>query len=357
MPSKRRPILDLHAHFPMQFDPPRRDCDTDDDRKRNTALMNFANLFNSGVFPRVTLNRARDAEVSFGSVAYLPADELWGPCNPFKSLRAMLNEVETEARKKNFKVARNAGELKAFSADDSCLFHCVEGGYAVGDPSNIAELADRGIAYITPAHLLFRNVSANVNGFPFMDEERYERMFPMPTTQLTEYGLKLCDEMIANGIVIDMTHMTRAAMDQAIALAKGRGAPVIVSHTGLQETSSSKYALNVDLGLVRRIHETGGVVGVIFFDHWLRPEGSKEEGVTLVVNTIRRMIDEVGHDVVAIGSDLDGFIHPVKDLDRMNKMDRLWKILTEAFDDGIAQAVLWDNAFRMLERGWGQKRR
>ena len=63
--------------------------------------------------------------------------------------------------------------------------------------------------------------------------------FPMqfdPPRRDCECGLKLCDEMIANGIIIDMTHMTRAAMDQAIALAKGRGAPVIVSHTGLQET-------------------------------------------------------------------------------------------------------------------------
>ena len=46
------------------------------------------------------------------------------------------------------------------------FLHCVEGGFHLGDSpeavrSNVAELAGEGVAYVTLAHLFWRQIATN----------------------------------------------------------------------------------------------------------------------------------------------------------------------------------------------------
>ena len=51
--------------------------------------------------------------------------------------------------------------------------HCIEGGFHLGATpeevtAHVHELADRGVAYITLAHLFWRRVATNAPALPFL---------------------------------------------------------------------------------------------------------------------------------------------------------------------------------------------
>ena len=78
---------------------------------------------------------------------------------------------------------------------------------------------------------------------------------------------------------------------------------------------------------IKTIAEFGGVIGVIFMNYWLDP-GHQENGLDLIVNTIKHIVDKGGIDSVAIGSDFDGFTDPPDDIKDVSEMPRLESTLS-----------------------------
>jgi membrane dipeptidase len=111
---------------------------------------------------------------------------------------------------------------------------------------------------------------------------------------------------------------------------------------------------------VRRIADTGGVIGVIAMGYWLtggegREEGQRgreEDGVGAMVATMRALADQGGIDVVAIGTDFDGFTDPPDDLPDPASLPRLTEALLAAgFSEPDVEKILGSNAMRVvLER-------
>ncbi len=60
-------------------------------------------------------------------------------------------------------------------------------------------------------------------------------------------------------------------------------------------------------------------------------------------------------DCIAIGSDLDGFIEPVKRLESVGKFRDLEAKLRKSFEEPVVEGILWRNALRAL--GGGQAAR
>lgn len=352
------PAIDLHAHYAMHLKLVQRVCDSDADKLGNQALFAAANtLFNHGA-KGVRVSLAEKARVSFASALYHPADEVWGPCDPLRNIIAQMDQVERDLKKSGCDLVTTPKALGSAVKDGrSCAFHSIEGGYAVEAPGNIRALADRGVAYITVAHLIYRGVSACVNGLPFMTDDSFSKVFCMPVPGLSALGEDICEAMMDNGIIVDITHMTEHAISRVLDMALAKGRPVIASHTCSRKTSSDSYLLNVSDETIQGIHRTGGVVGVIFFDHWLRrPEGEDQEGLDLVIRAMDHIKQVAGIEAVAIGSDLDGFINPVDGLTDISKVAALAPALREhGYSDAEVEAVMWRNAHRALSLGWGVK--
>ena len=73
----------------------------------------------------------------------------------------------------------------AIAAGQTAIVHCIEGGFALGaTPAeidvNVAELARRGVAYVTLAHLFWRGVATNAPALPFMPDWLYKLVFTQP---------------------------------------------------------------------------------------------------------------------------------------------------------------------------------
>jgi membrane dipeptidase len=366
--ASKIPIIDLHAHFPMQLPLPKRPCDTLAQSKRNQLLMDAANAFanfENPLTPRFRLAPARQTGVNFGSVLYQPADDLFGPCYPFDNLTKQISLVNDALKKGKVTLASNPKDLTDLIQNGKpAAFHCLEGGFSVGDPSNVPTLADAGVAYIILAHLVFREVSANVNAIPFMSDAEYDRMFPMPTAGLTGTGIEICEEMCKQGIIPDVTHASEAAICDVFAIADANTPkrPVIVSHGAPRGNAATEYKLNLSEATIKGIRDRGGVIGVIFYDHWLLPVDSPSDTETssqTVVDAINKIADIAGTtECIAIGSDLDGFIKPVKGLENVSKMRNLENALRNSgrYDEDV-QGILWKNALRTLCMGWAAGRK
>jgi membrane dipeptidase len=358
----RIPVLDLHAHFPMQLRvPPRKVAD---DRRRRmlflavNALLNFEPLNT----PRVRLDSARDQNISFGSVLYNPGDEFCVPDGPYESVQAQIELVEAKLQSdRRFRIVRDPEDLDrtvqgTVSGGPQAVFHCLEGGFGVDDPANVAALAERGVAYVTLAHLLFGDISSSVNAFPCLNDEQYRRMFYQPAGGLTARGAAIAAALFDHGVAVDITHMTSEAIDDVFRIAAGR--PVICSHTGVRATSSDEYLLNLDRGTIERIAACGGLIGVIFYEHWLRPPpGPRRPPATIerLLEAIESIRAQAGVACLAIGSDLDGFIKPVHPLEDYSRMDALRAALLAAYDQETVERILWKNAVDVLKACWRKR--
>jgi len=247
--------------------------------------------------------------------------------------------------------------VKSFlDAKQRFLFHCIEGGFAFGgDPGNVAKVAARGVAYVIPAHLFFRGVATCENAFPFLPDELFDDLNPEQdsNTGLTQVGKDIVSEIFRNKMIVDVTHCTQLARNDIFAIARNfPGSPVISSHNGVQHQSN--YPLNLSDDAIRQIADTGGVIGVILFPHWLRQPDDQIFGsrkLSLVLDTMQHIANVANFDHVAIGTDLDGFIEPVEDCDKYSKTPALVSAIQARFPQHADQ-ILSGNALRVLAAGW-----
>jgi microsomal dipeptidase-like Zn-dependent dipeptidase len=160
--------------------------------------------------------------------------------------------------------------------------------------------------------------------------------------------------LLSKGILVDITHSTQRAQAEIFQLARDHGnAPVISSHTGVRATSD--YPLNLTQEAVRQIAASKGVVGLILAPHWLRQPREQifgPDGYQLLFNAIDCLHDWTGsYDHIAIGSDFDGFIQPIKPCGNYAQTPALVEAIRRKYP-GAAEKILYRNALDVLERGW-----
>lgn len=134
---------------------------------------------------------------------------------------------------------------------------------------------------------------------------------------LSRFGRELVKAMPAAGIVMDVTHAGPRTALEALKLA---GAPAIASHANPRGLYDNPR--NVSDDVIRAIADTGGVVGCTLPSPFNYRGGDQLPTLADFAAAIEYVIDLVGDDHVAIGSDLvatAGAYHP--DLSRRLRPD------------------------------------
>jgi microsomal dipeptidase-like Zn-dependent dipeptidase len=290
----------------------------------------------------------------------------------FRDLIDQLEIVEEHAARSDVKVtvAHNRAELHAaLDGGEPALVHCVEGGLHLGASkdevaANVRTLHERGVAYITVAHLFWRGVATNAPAIPFLPDWLYRLLFPQPRgVGLSPLGRALVEAMVEERILVDITHMSEVATAEVLGLLDtldpDRTVPVIASHGGCR-LGSEEYCLTDDT--IRRVQERGGVIGLLLCDHHLcdgvrrRQTKTFEQSLDVLAAHIDHIRDVTGSmEYAAIGSDLDGYIKPaLADLGHMGRMKKLQEALRERYGPVDAELVSSGNALRVLDGYWGQ---
>ena len=322
---------------------------------------------------RVDLNRliAGDA-LLVCSVLFWPEDEFRLGSTPapgaFEDLQNLLVFVEDELCKRDPKGERHiiVKDASQLNVDKRVAFvHCVEGGFHLGGDeaeidSNVRWLADRGVAYITLAHLFFKGVATNAPALPMLSDNEYAAIFHQPPVGLTDLGKAAVRAMYKYKVLVDISHMSEKAIEDTFALIEDLDEqasadkcdfPVLATHVGMRSANLTTQLYNLTPDTARRVHDRGGLIGVIMAQHQL---GATEDAAQSQA-TLKRHIEAIrdacgGLESCAIGTDLDGFIKPtLSGLERASDLTTLAGWITADFP-GDAEAILHGNTQRVLQR-------
>lgn len=168
----------------------------------------------------------------------------------------------------------------------------VQGGHVLeGDLANVARLRAIGVRMFAPAHVMDNALVGSGTG----------RL----AGGLTDYGREVIAELEAQSIIVDLAHMSVAGISEALPLLRR---PFVLSHTGLTELVSSKR--NIPASLAAEVAAAGGLVGIMLAT---RLRGGST--LAAAVHTFRAAVDAAGADHVALGSDMDGALRMLIDVE------------------------------------------
>ncbi|MBZ0251829.1 MAG: dipeptidase [Candidatus Methylomirabilis sp.] len=174
----------------------------------------------------------------------------------------------------------------------------MEGLHPLGDdPESLRDYYDLGLRYAGLAHF-------NRNPYAQAAQARGD---PEPDG-LSEKGFEAVRLMNELGIIVDVAHGHPDSIRDAVAASR---APVLCSHTGVQGVYD--VARNLDDATIRAIADGGGVVSIMTATLWIGPN-SLVNSLDDVLDHVDYVVDLVGIDHVAFGSDFDGFVWVPPDL-------------------------------------------
>ena len=280
----------------------------------------------------VDLPRMREGGMSaqfFGLVSLPLADRVKGMA---KVVHEQIDALEQQIGRKPgaLRLVRKAGEItKSMARGELGALLGIEGAHALeGNLDNVAIFARRGVRYIGLLHF-----SANEAGYPAYGKGRND------ADGLTPWGRELVTACEDSGVLVDLSHVNKQGFLDACQLARK---PPIVSHTGV--LGAFEHWRNIDDAQLRAVADKGGVVGVIFCPRFVGGDGLEP-----VIKHLKHIVDVVGEDAPALGSDWDGFIVPTRPL----KDPRGLPLLTDAmlaagFSRRAIGKILHDNVMRVL---------
>ena len=148
----------------------------------------------------------------------------------------------------------------------------IENGYPIGtEIKRVKEFWDRGGRYMSLAHNGHSQLSDSNTG-----EANNQWLWG----GLSPLGRQVIAEMNKWGMMVDVSHPSKGAMMQAVALSK---APVIASHSGVRKFAN--VSRNMDDEMLMAMKTNGGVIQIVAFSGYVK-SGPPERGPA--VNALRQ---------------------------------------------------------------------
>jgi len=167
---------------------------------------------------------------------------------------------------------------------------------------------------------------------------------------LSDAGKALVKECNGRGVMIDLSHLNAAGFRDVAALSDK---PLVATHSNVHAICANSRNL-VDWQLAA-IAESGGVVGVNYATGFLRPDGQwlKDTPLEVVVRHVDALIEALGEDGVALGSDFDGAMLPAEIGDVTGVPRLLQALLDKGYGEALVGKIAYGNWLAMIERTIG----
>ena len=128
--------------------------------------------------------------------------------------------------------------------------------------------------------------------------------------------------------------------------------PIVATHSNAHALcASTRNLTDAQLDAVR---ESGGVVGVNFAVTFLREDGLNDfeaTGLDEIVRHVDYLVERMGVEHVAFGSDFDGAVVPAA-LGGVDGVPRLVDALREQYDASEVDQITHGNWLRVLDATW-----
>src|SRR5690606_33581320 len=167
---------------------------------------------------------------------------------------------------------------------------------------------------------------------------------------LTDAGKALVAACNRLGILVDLSHLNETGFWD---VAKLSDAPLVATHSGAHALCAS--ARNLTDRQLDAVRDSGGIVGVNFHVGFLRADGQRDGATTSLTEIVRHvdyMVERMGIDHVALGSDFNGAA--ISGVRRVvagltNGLD--W-LDAAGYDDAALRQIAYGNWLRVLDATW-----
>lgn len=172
----------------------------------------------------------------------------------FEAIHRLVNELAPNRAE----LARTAADVRRIEASGKrAILIGVENAYSLGeDIGNVKRFYDLGARYMSLAHNGHNHLSDSNTG---------ERDGVWRHNGLSPLGRQVIAEMNKWGIMVDISHPSKAANRQAIELSR---APVIASHSAARALANSSRNLEDDE--LKLVQQNGGVVQTVAFNTYVK---------------------------------------------------------------------------------------
>ncbi len=231
-------------------------------------------------------------------------------------------------------IAHNTGDILSNrdSGKMSAVLTLEEGGVLCGKMEYLEELHRQGIRLIT----LTWNYE-NCIGYPNSRESERMRLGLKP------FGLQVVNRMNELGMMIDVSHLSDGGFWDVI---KHSSKPIVASHSNARALCN--HPRNLTDEMIKEMAEKGGVCGINFYPYFLRENGNAT--VEDIVNHLKYLYQIGGEDILAIGTDFDGFDDGLLDVKNMGEMHHVYDAIRRCgFTERQMDKILNGNILRVMQ--------
>jgi membrane dipeptidase len=224
-----------------------------------------------------------------------------------------------------------ASIIQAQHRHATALIFSIEGGDFIEDNlDRVHEAFREGVRAITLVHY-------HVNQIGDIQTE------PPVHHGLTPLGKSIVREMNRTGIIIDLAHATFEVTKDVLQTSTK---PIMVSHTNLVSATASHPRL-ISIEHAKMVADAGGIIG-----SW--PSGIGLASFSDYIDAIMRLVDAVGVEHTAIGTDMDANFKPVL------RSYRDWSLIPAALlargmHEAEAAKIMGGNFIRVFKANLGQR--
>ena len=324
---KRHASIDTHSH-PGRFFLKRLTDQTPTTRAFGTAFEDqaIADLSAGNVSAALFCAVADMRLLEMTSTQGLRAAREWTPGEAYADYRRQIGELKALLANEALIPGLTAVDIEAAhrSHKTGAIFG-VEGGDFIEDKlDRVHEAFGDGVRAVTLVHYHINQIGDIQTEAPVHNG-------------LTALGKSIVAEMNRAGIIIDLAHATLGVTRDVLGASSK---PVVVSHTNIA-TASVNHPRLISVEHAKLVASAGGIIG-----SW--PSGIGQTSFSDYIDSIRRLVDTVGIDHAAIGTDMDANFKPVL------RSYRDWSLIPAALlargmHDAEAAKIMGGNFLRVFK--------
>lgn len=206
-----------------------------------------------------------------------------------------------------------------------------EGGILDGSLNRLEELYKEGIRLMT----LTWNYE-NCIGHPNSRDANTMNM------GLKSFGFEVVERMNELGMIIDVSHLSDGGFWDVLKHSKQ---PVVASHSNARELCN--HPRNLSDKMIRALAQAGGIIGVNFYPYFLRPDGNV--AADDIANHIWHIYQIGGEDVIAFGTDFDGFDEGQSEIAHIGQIDKVYRAVQKrGFSERQIEKIWNKNILRFI---------
>ena len=166
------------------------------------------------------------------------------------------------------------------------------------------------------------------------------------TVGLTDFGKHALKEMLAHGMVLDISHASLETSNDIFELSAQHNLPVIASHSNAYPICP--VTRNLQDWQTRAILASGGIIGLNLYRAFLEEDG--DATLDSILRHIEHFLSLGAENALALGCDMDGaeLLSAIPDLSHLDRLAE--HLLAHGYSQEFVNALFFENAYRFAQK-------